>query len=576
MILLRYKCKSKVVILELRLKTVLVKLNPKKLRFYMKNGLFCAIFGSICVFSFVEAAPSFRQDQDLPQAGIKIRVMSTARPLPLVQPKTYPFTLTRGDERQQLDFFDIHELWWFSQAVGSWRDTAGNLLLLGCPTFTLPVVEQVVQDKFVLRADYEAAVAKQPTFTSETGAEALIPWVEQFSGNKPLSVRPVTCSSFQLAAVVEFVCEAQDWLIYGFRMKRASRDEKGGAGLWNVVAVKIADKTPLVRVRKDFELNFLGSVAASSSPVPKGKVVALTKQAAVVEETKPENANSRDAAHKSIAHLKGWWAADTTDYVFLSDLKSANGKSLIRDLQADLPALRRAFVKMVPPYGEMKDVAIVRIFDAKSDYERYVGPAMAWSIGCWSPLRRELCAVSQGQDKASKEATLKILRHEAFRQYLFYASEFRPSSIWFNEGYACFFEVAEIDSQGRVSVGVNPGLLDILLYNIDGVLPLIPEMIKMDEMASEKLVDRELLAQRYALAWAIVYFLQRAELLEKNGPYAKILATYRASWAETKNPAEASKQAFSNIEMTTFQADFCAFWRKNGRSLRPLRIVDRP
>lgn len=543
----------------------------------MKNRLFRAILGCICVFSLAEAAPSFRQDQDLPQAGIKIRVMSTARPLPLVQPKTYPFTLTRGDERQQLDFFDIHELWWFSQAVGSWRDTAGNLLLLGCPSFTMPVVENVVQDKFVLRADYDVAIAKQPVFTEETGAEALIPWVEQFSGNKPLSVRPVTCSSFQLAAVVEFVCDAQDWLIYGFRMKRALQNEKSaGGGHWNVVAVKIADKTPLTRVRKEFEANFLGSLASSASPIPKGKVVALTKQAPVVEEMKSENANSRDAAHKSIAHLKGWWAADSTDYVFLSDLKSANGKSLIRDLQGDLPALRLAFVKIVPPYGEMKDVAIVRIFEAKSDYERYVGPGMAWSIGCWSPLRRELCAVSQGQDKAAKAATLKILRHEAFHQYLFYASEFRSSSVWFNEGYACFFEVAEIDSQGRVSVGVNPGLLDVLLYDINGVTQLVPEMIKMDQMASEKLIDRELLAQRYALAWAIVYFLQRAELLEKNGPYAKILATYRASWAETKNPAEASKQAFNGIEMTTFQADFCAFWRKNGRSLRPLRIVDRP
>lgn len=54
------------------------------------------------------------------------------------------------------------------------------------------------------------------------------------------------------------------------------------------------------------------------------------------------------------------------------------------------------------------------------------------AAGLWSPTHEELLILDLG--KSVREKTQKTLRHEAFHQYLFYATGGEHHAVWFNEG----------------------------------------------------------------------------------------------------------------------------------------------
>ena len=102
---------------------------------------------------------------------------------------------------------------------------------------------------------------------------------------------------------------------------------------------------PKSKTRKDFETQFLANVAA----LPRSSLPAAATKTAI-KPSVPSAANipehpSRTAARKSIANMKGWWYAETPEYIFLSDIRSAGGKALVRDLQKNMPVLRSAFMR---------------------------------------------------------------------------------------------------------------------------------------------------------------------------------------------------------------------------------------
>lgn len=258
--------------------------------------------------------------------------------------------------------------------------------------------------------------------------------------------------------------------------------------------------------------------------------------------------------------MKDWWFAETPEYIFLSDIRSATGKALVKELQATMPLLRGAFSKLIPPFETATDVSVVRIYEEREAYKQYVGKGFEWSAGLWSPMRRELVILSQGKDR---EQTLNIIKHEGFHQYLFYACSMIENASWFNEGHACFFESAEVDSKGRVEVPEN-NRADYLLRNLDAAARQIPKVLHVGHDAFYKGSDEQR-NLNYTTVWSLVYFLRKGAPAENKTAYASIIDTYLKTLASAKDADAATTAAFEGVNMSRLQEDFIDFW-KRGRS----------
>ncbi|MEI7898989.1 MAG: DUF1570 domain-containing protein [bacterium] len=525
------------------------------------------VIGFLCCTLPVSAAPSFRSDKNYPNLGLRIRVLGNSDPEPLAQATTYTYTFTRGAESFKRDMFDPRELWYATQHAGQWRDEAGNVLVLGHVTALLPAFK----GKHVLREDFDQALAGPANTFDPASADALAAWVKVFAACTPKTPEPVRLQAFNLATAVFFPVEEASTLVYAFRVKTRKTDGQTASSDWFCAVIKIADGTLKSKVRKDFETQFLANVAA----VPQTGATAAGGVQPKALDTKPSTLGgkesavvipdhpSRTAARKSIENMKDWWFAETPDYIFLSDIRSATGKALVKELQATMPVLRGAFAKLIPPFETATDVSVVRIYEEREAYKQYVGKGFEWSAGMWAPMRRELVILSQGKDR---EQTLNIIKHEGFHQYLFYACSMIENAAWFNEGHACFFEAAEVDSRGRVGIPEN-NRVDHLLGNLDPAARQIPKLLHIGHAAFYSGTDEQR-ALNYTTAWALVYFLRKGVPAEKLTAYAPVIDTYLKTLAATKDADEATAAAFEGVDMDKFQEAFSGFWKKGRASAR--------
>ncbi len=535
---------------------------------FPRIGLMCLAAGLGGWALTASAAPSFRSDKNYPNLGLRIRVLGNSAPEPLAQFKTYTYTFTRGAETFKRDLFDLRELWYATQHAGQWRDDAGNVLLLGRPTHLLPVITSEM--KHVSREDFDKAVAEPAVLFDPANAEALTAWVKDFAECTPKTPETLRLQAFNLAAAVFFPVEESSTLVYAFRVKTRKPNGQTEPSDWFCAVIKIADGTLKSKVRKDFETQFLANVAS----VPQTGAAAAGVQPKALNATPSALGNkesaaaipdhpSRTAARKSIANMKDWWFAETPEYIFLSDIRSATGKALVKDLQATMPVLRGAFAKLIPPFDTATDVSAVRIYEDREAYKQYVGKSIEWSAGVWMPMRRELVIQSQGKDKA---LTLNIIKHEGFHQYLFYATSMIENAAWFNEGHACFFETSEVDAKGRVEIPENERV-EHLLRNLEAAARQLPKLIHVGYSGFYSGTEEQR-SLNYSTAWGLVYFLRKGVPSEKLTAYEKIIDTYLKTLATTKDADAATTAAFDGINMTKFQEDFTDFWKKGRNSAK--------
>ena len=509
----------------------------------------------------VWASPSFRVDKNYPEIGLRMRTLSNSSPEPLPLPQTFRYTFTRGEETEQKDLFDVRELWYATQHVGQWRDSAGNLLIIGRATQQLPRIAAMTPQGHVSREVFDAALNTTDAAVDPANANSLTTWIKEFSGcaaEPPESLR----TDFNLTDALFFPLADPGTLLYAFRAKIRSISSQSAPSDWFCAIVKIQDGTLKSKVRKDFEAQFLVNLAALprsglSTPAraPQNAVATASRSAAIPDHP------SRTAARKSIANMSGWWYAETPEYIFLSDIRSTTGRTLVREFQQIMPKLRSAFTRLIPPFDEDVDISVVRIFEEPQAYQQYVGKEHAWSSGLWSSMRRELVILSQGKER---QRTMDIIAHEGFHQYLFYATGRIENAVWFNEGHACFFECARIDNRGHVEIPEN-ARVQHLQRNFDAAVALIPQVLVAghDAFYQGSEASRDL---HYTTAWALVYFLRKGVPTQKlDAQYGKILDTYLASLMETQDAATATRTAFEGIEMPRFQKAFTDFW-KRGRS----------
>jgi len=155
---------------------------------------------------------------------------------------------------------------------------------------------------------------------------------------------------------------------------------------------------------------------------------------------------------------------------------------------------------------------------------------------------------------------MDIIKHEGFHQYLFYACNMIENATWFNEGHACFFETATVDSKGRVEIPENARVRH-LLENLDTAARNIPKVIRLSHSDFYGKTEEQR-SLNYTTSWALVYFLRKGAPSERLTAYASILDTYLKTLATTKDADAATAAAFDGVNMSKLQNDFTNFWKR--------------
>ena len=522
------------------------------------------------------AAPPAVQPADLrgsallPAVGMKLPLPqdAQARPLPPVDTKTY--VLTRGSESWTEDRHRALDLWYATQHVAEWvLPRRGSRLIVGAVTLAPPMG---FADTDVTREQF-AEYTNSPQASVEALDERLLRlWMESFTGCSLGEPRSLPPGRTRLSRLMRFPTGRSD--IHAWAM----HFDRGSGGLAHLPDVWIA----LVSV-----LDVAGDGAAEEAFVEKGVLPAITPMGRFEGRESPaartlrEKAQrgvrqhpTRDAAHASVAAHPDWWALDSEDYVLLSNGNTT--RRLATDLLEDLQEARAFYQAAFPGFADTSDdVSVVRLFASAEEYDAYVGPDYAWTAGLYDGNRRELVIrpiPSKTRDAAYRRA-LQTALHEGFHQYIHQATGIAQPSVWFNEGYACLFECLTFRN-GKPMIDEDASRFRVLEAFLKAKPPQpvpLRALLGMDYEAfyAGSDGDRSL---KYALGWALVYFLERGAPLVRNRPYAGVRERYLAALQETGDGATATALAFQGIDLDALERDFRSFWTSSrDRSLAKRR-----
>lgn len=256
-----------------------------------------------------------------------------------------------------------------------------------------------------------------------------------------------------------------------------------------------------------------------------------------------------DARH-SVAAYRDWRVTDSEEFTVLDNLNL--DRRFITALTNDLKVMRAKYAEVVPsPVDGSNVLAVARIFSTREEYLKALEvndhEGMEWSAAYWSPRRRELVA-HLPQDGAS--GLMRTVRHEAFHQYLSYASSMIPASPWFNEGYAQYFEEGPD----------GPAFVDPA--DLSSFAEYLPALFAMDydEFYGGSDHERRL---KYRLALTVAYFIEKGSREVRFDPFADLKKNYISALLETKDMRKATYAAFGNSDkLELFIAEWIKFWEK--------------
>lgn len=496
------------------------------------------------------AEPAFEKARNYPHIGLVLPSLSQAQPRPLPTPEAHTYLAVDLLERE--DRFAPFDLWFHDGCEGRWQDPSGNVLTIGRIKTRLPAFseEHVTREQFAI----ESADSVYQIDTRKV--EQIHEWVATFCNAELSEPESLNINSLALSTVYAYPCAISNTLVYSFHPRRIGNARNFE---WFCVIMQAVNVDDLQTFQLNFENNYISKITQPPATSKNDGVTSTELESSRKGKTDFDQPNHpvRIAARKSVRNYEEWWFAETDGYIILSDVNTELGKSLIQRLQREMPLLHAAYRALVPPLTEADDISLIRIFQSKRDYNQYVGEGQEWSGGMWMPQRRELVLTQE----LNTEEIMRTIRHEAFHQYVSYAYCMITPAPWMNEGHACLFEAARVDSKGKVIIDEDERRCALLLENLELATSLIPLMLDLTytEFYGGTPADRSL---SYALAWGIAYYLQKGAPLERNTPFKELLRDNAAALAVSRNYREATALTFADLDMLVFQANFKDFWLK--------------
>lgn len=256
-----------------------------------------------------------------------------------------------------------------------------------------------------------------------------------------------------------------------------------------------------------------------------------------------------------------WWEVTNGHYRFLTDLDKAKGGSFIKETMKQIDAMRKCYEFYIPPAKDV-EVGVVRVFRTLAEYREYrasTGVMDTTSIGLWDPSRAELLVSAEDPKRA-----LSTMRHEAFHQYLHYATGNGNHAMWFNEGHACFFENVEYSAAKNAIRVVEKG--NRAMWVAKDPVRYANALFGMLRMTRAEFYsgDQNL---HYCTAWALVYFLEKGAYTSPEfADYRKVIPKYLELTSAGMPADQATAVAWAPVAHRNVAMDFMKFWREKRKA----------
>ena len=458
-------------------------------------------------------------------------------PSPMEMPRAQAYLVKEKGVYRLEDRFDKTDLWISRTVDGSWRDDDGREFLLA----TLAnVVPPIAKDAPVTRADYVAGLSP----IGKKDSAALFYAVDMLSPIAPAEEfsRPhQTPRGYKEVRYYQGTNESA--IVCAYLPEKSER--------WSFAAWTLADGDDFAERLKTFEDEFLAKEFPAlnkrrSSGAAPGKGDPRHAKKAPPGERELLRA---DARH-SVALYGTWRVTDGDEFTVLDDIGSA--RSFTVSVTNDLKRMRAAYAATVPsPIDGSNVLCVARIFASRKEYldalEANDHDDMEWSAAYWSPKRRELVAYLPPD---GSEKLLETIRHEAFHQYLSYATSMIPTSPWLNEGYAQYFEKGPDGPDF-----VDPA--DLVTF-----AEQLPSLMAMDYDEFYEGTDRER-QLKYRLALTIAVFLEKGAPEVRFAPFKDVKRDYVDALIKTKDMRQATAAAFKTEDnMKLFVSEWAKYWKE--------------
>lgn len=489
------------------------------------------------------------KDTVIESEGLKFRGLRDSKPAPSSSPRI--IQLFRSDEKK-FDSYNLHDMWTMDQLVGKWENEAGTIAIY---KLNLPLPEgiEIHLNKFVLKPDYDAWLEKNKNAAENVNIND---WMDFFTGSK-IDGEPETVKTSLVLKILHY---------------KIISDGRKHQEMYMVTDLRSAEQRSYLFVYEiepatDFKQSInaiqqsVQSMGFQNARETEAKQM-VTKTSKNKQEYSEEYYADRQRILNNIKNLKGWWFLDTANYIIISNLKD---KKLISDIEKNIEKARNAYKIVFPLKKPLNAVSIVKVFGDRDEYLAYLGRSseFAWSAGFWDASKKEL-AISSVENNGSRVQELnkrlqEIMFHEAFHQYLYYATNNMRTAPWFNEGGASFFESLKI-MPGKENFDVE----------FSGHMEHFLELIKRRPINAEDILntktyasfyDKTAIENNYSMAWGLMYFLLKgAPAMKNKNDYPEIPSRYYDAVIETGDPDKATEIAWKDVDMKKFNNDFNSFW----------------
>ncbi len=472
-------------------------------------------------------------------------------PAPLDMPRATAYLVQEDDRRRLEDRFNRLDLWTSRTVTGCWMDDDGRTFTLAALSFLPPSASD---DAPVTRTAYDAASARfdrrKAVEKSGVQAEAFRNAIRLLSPVEPAArgVPPrQMCRGY--ADIDYWHGTNESAIVCAFL--------PAGSDTWRLAVWELAPGDDFADCLKAFERGFLESEYAEfAAGRPDAEWIgqrAATGRRRREKKPSEREALRRDARH-SVAAYDGWRATDAAEFTVLDDLPGRGG--FVASVTNEMAVFRRKYSAAMPTGIDGTNVlCVARLYADRGEYLDALAvdglTNMAWSVAYWSPSRRELVAYlpSGGEGEL-----LRTFRHEAFHQYLSYATAMISVSPWLNEGYAQYFEDEESLDWG---LGDRP-----TGEELDRLSTIVSPLLAMDYREFYDGTDRERLI-KYRLAWSVAVFIEKGAREVRHDPFARLKADYMKSLFETHDMRMATAAAFRSKDMLKlFVSEWLRFWKE--------------
>ena len=457
-------------------------------------------------------------------------------PAPLDMPRAEAFLVREDGVSRLEDRFNRLDLWVSQALIGRWTDEKDRMFLLSALDTCPPSVSRSVT---LTRAEYEARKVSMKRVRANADFPAA--FRDAIAILAPCIVMEKPRSPRQLPRGYKEVYYWQNSTNYSDVICTFLPEQ---TNIWFLAAWHLAEGDDYATQMAAFEDQFLRNEF-------KPFLANLQPSTFNLQPSAERELLRRDARH-SIAAYSNWHFTGAEEFAVLDDLPS---RGFVEALTDDFPVMRAKYAAAIPsPLDGSNVLSVVRIYENRDEYldalETDGMTNMLWSAAYWSPQRRELVA---HLSLDGGEELMRTIRHEAFHQYLSYASSMIAASPWFNEGYAQYFEDDESADWGE-GFDLSDENIDRMSVAISGVL-----MMDYEQFYGGSDLERRF---KYRLAWSVVRFIEKGADDVRLKPFDGLKKRYMDTLIETRDMQRATSAAFRDADLLKkFVSEWKKFWK---------------